>query len=286
MSSIRTVCALLAVGLLLLGAQPTVAQNVEAPELVMPRIPRTSQGAMIKQVVGLSDITITYHRPGVKGRAIWGGLLPYNQIWRAGANEPTLITFSDPVTVGGKKLNAGTYRMLVVPTQQDWTVIFNSETKNWGTVYDSTFDVLKLAVKPEAGPMEEWLSFSFKDLTPSSATVVLSWEKVRLAFAAEFNTMGKIESAVGDWRLLNSAARFAMTEKATEAKALEWADRSIAIDKNGANVRTKAEILASQGKYREAVKLGEEAISLTKAQNATANVSALEKLVSEWKAMK
>ena len=283
MAITRFVLAAIVAAAVLAVVQPAAAQAVQAPELAAPRVPRISQGAMAKQIVGLSEISVTYHRPGVKARAIWGGLLPYNQVWRAGANEPTLITFSDPVTVGGTKLNAGTYRLLVIPTQGDWTVIFNSETKNWGTVYDSTFDVAKIAVKPEAGAHEEWMSFSFTDLTSSSAKVVLAWEKMRVAFNAEFNTMGKMESAVGNWQLLNAAARFAMTEKGADAKALEWVERSIALEKTGGNVRTKAEIMAAQGKFADAVKLGEESIALTKAQNPKANVSALEELVATWK---
>jgi hypothetical protein len=238
---------------------------------------------MAKQVVGLSEITITYHRPGVKGRTIWGGLLPYNQVWRAGANEPSLVTFSDPVTIDGNKLNPGTYRLLVIPSEGDWTVIFNSETKNWGSVYDSTFDALRLAVTPQMGPHEEWMTFSFTDLTPSTATIVLAWEKVRIAMTAEFNTMGKIESELGNWRILNSAARFARTQEGSLAKALEWVDRSIVLNKNASNLRTKAQIMADQGKYADAVRLGQEAIKLAKAANPNANVTALERLVSDWK---
>jgi hypothetical protein len=282
----RVLPALCIAGLAAIGAGNAVAQKVEAPQISVPRIPRTSQGATVKQVIGASEITITYHRPGVKGRAIWGGLLPYDEVWRAGANEPTMITFSDPVTVDGKSLKAGTYRFVVVPGRGDWTVIFNTEVKNWGTVYDSTFDALRIAVKPVPCPHQEWMQFSFTDLTPSSATVALEWEKVRIGFKAEFNTMGKIEADVGDWRLLSSAARFAMGQEGAGAKALEWINRSIALDKNGMNVRTKAEILAAQGKYQEAVTLGQEAIILTKAQNAGANVSALEKMVADWKAKK
>jgi|WetSurMetagenome_2_1015567.scaffolds.fasta_scaffold48832_2 hypothetical protein len=269
------------------GPELSPAQQIAAPAIAVPRVPRISQGATVKQIVGASEITITYHRPGVNGRTIWGALLPYNEVWRAGANEPTLITFSDPVTIEGKSLKAGTYRFLVVPRQEGpWTVIFNSEVKNWGTVYDSTFDLLRLNVVPAGCPPQEWMAFSFTDLTPSSATVVLEWEKVRLAFKAEFNTLGKLDADLGDWRILNSAARFAMTQKGAEAKTLAWIDRSISLDRNGSNLRTKAEVLASQGKYAEAVKLGEESLALTKAQNASANVSVLEKLVAEWKTKK
>lgn len=255
------------------------------PELTTPRTPRVSQGAEVQQIVGLSKITITYHRPGVKGRVIWGGLLPYDEVWRAGANEPTLVTFSNPVTIGGNKLPSGTYRFLVIPRKGDWTVIFNSETKNWGTQYDSTYDVLKLQVKPAAGQHEEWMSFSFTDLSSTSATIVLAWEKVRLGFTVMFDTPGMLESSVGDWRALNSAARFALTEPSYKTQATKWIDRSIALDRNQANVRTKAELLAADGKYKEAITLAEEAIKLSKQRNPNANVSSIERLIESWKKM-
>jgi hypothetical protein len=278
--------ALVAATLLLLHAPGLQAQTVKAPELSIPRIPRVSQGAESRQIVGLSDITITYHRPGVKGRTIWGGLLPYDEVWRAGANEPTLITFSDPVAVNGQKLDAGSYRFLVIPSRTSWTLIFNSETKQWGSVYDSTFDVLKLAVTPESGPRQEWMSFSFDDLTSSSARVVLAWEKVRVSFVAEFATMDKLASSLGGWRILNQAARYAMNESGAEIRALEWVDQSLACERNGANTRTKAEILARQGKYPEAIALAEESIALSRAQNPNANVDAVEKMIAEWKSKK
>ena len=137
---------------LVVAGQDAVAQTPQSPQLPSLRIPRLSQGAKVTQVIGLSEVTIYYHRPGVKGREIFGGLLPYDSVWRAGANEPTLFTFSDEVTIAGKKLPAGTYRFLTIPTQKDWTVIFNTEVKNWGTIYEPKYDTLRFTVTPEAGP--------------------------------------------------------------------------------------------------------------------------------------
>lgn len=262
---------------------PLVAQTPQAPDLTQRRVPTISQGAKITQVIGLSQVTVSYHRPGVKGRQIWGGLLPYNEVWRLGANEPTLVTFSDPVTINGNKLSAGTYRLLAIPGQSEWTLIFNAETKNWGTVYDAKYDSLKVVVKPEANQHEEWLSFSFTDLTPSSAKLVIAWEKLKVGLTVEFNTLSKIESQVGDWRILNQAARYAAIEKVYTEQAMGWADRSIAMERNSTNVRTKAELLASQGKYKEAIALAEESIKLARAQNPEADVKATEQLISEWK---
>jgi hypothetical protein len=254
---------------------------------VLLRVPRISQGAKVSQIIGLSEVSIVYHRPGVKGRVIWGNVVKYDTVWRAGANEPTTITFSDDAVVEGKKLPAGTYRFLVVPAKAgDWTLIFNSETKNWGTVYDEKFDVLKVPVKPEQGPNEEWMSFSFTDLTPLSARVVLAWEKVRLGFKVEFNTLGKVEASMGTWQLLNAAARFALDNKVYAAEAMTWADRSIALDKNARNLGTKAELLAQAGKYKEAVKVAEEAVKTAKAKDPKADTSVLEKMIADWKAVK
>jgi hypothetical protein len=251
------------------------------------RIPQISQAAKISQNVGLSEVSISYHRPGVKGREIWGGLLPYDAVWRAGANEPTLITFNDDVTIDGKKLGTGTYRLVVIPSKTgDWTLIFNSETKNWGTVYDAKYDSLKIMVKPENGMNEEWMSFSFTDLTPSSARVVLAWEKIRLSFKVETNILAKLQSSVGNWQLLNSAARFAVDNKMYLEEGLAWADRSIALDKNARNLQTKAELLAQTGEVNDAIVTAEEAVKIAKAKDPKANTSGLEKMIADWKTKK
>jgi hypothetical protein len=276
-------CLTLGLATATLGTTLLFAQAPQAPDLTQRRVPMISQGAKVTQVIGLSQVTVTYHRPGVKGRQIWGGLLPYNEVWRVGANEPTLVTFSDPVTINGQKLSAGTYRLLAIPGQSEWTVIFNAETKNWGSIYDAKYDSLKIVVKPESNQHEEWLSFSFTDLTPTSAKMVIAWEKLKVGFTVEFNTLAKMESQVGDWRVLNQAARYAATEKVYAEQAMGWVDRSIALERNATNVRTKAELLAGQGKYKEAITLAEESMKLARAQNPAADVKGTEQLINEWK---
>ncbi len=273
---------------LLVVSADVLAQVPQSPLLPTLRVPRISQGAKVTQVVGLSEVTIFYHRPGVKGREIWGKLLPYGEVWRAGANEPTLFTFSDEVTIGGKKLPAGTYRLVVIPAQGDWTAIFNSDVKNWGTIYDAKYDTLRFAVTPEAGPHEEWMSFSFTDLTPNSARVVLAWEKVRIEFKIEFNTVGKLQASVGSWQVLNGAARYALTEKVYANEAMSWIERSIALDKNQTNLRTKAELLAGAGKTQDAIATAEEAVKVGKSRDPKFESSQfakdLAKLIGDWKA--
>ena len=251
------------------------------------RVPRISQGAKISQIIGLSEVSISYHRPGVKGREIWGNVLKYDEVWRAGANEPTLFTFSDDVTIEGKKLGAGTYRFVVIPSKTGgWSLIFNSETKNWGTVYEAKYDTLKIIVKPEEGPLEEWMSFSFTDLAPASARIVLAWEKIRLSFKIEFNVLAKIQGSVGTWQMLNGAARFALDNKLYLEEGLGWAERSIMIEKNERNLQTKAELLAQLDKVNDAIAIAEEAVRVAKAKDPKANTSTLEKMIVDWKSKK
>jgi len=251
------------------------------------RVPRISQGAKVSQIIGLSEVSISYHRPGVKGREIWGNVLKYDEVWRAGANEPTLFTFSDDVTIEGKKLGAGTYRFVVIPSKTgNWSLIFNSETKNWGTVYEPNYDTLKIMVKPEEAPLEEWMSFSFTDLSPTSARVVLAWEKIRLSFKVGFNVLAKIQASVGTWQVLNGAARFALDNKMFLEEGLGWAERSIMTEKNERNLQTKAELLAQLGKVNDAIPIAEEAVRIAKAKDPKANTSGLEKMITDWKSKK
>lgn len=271
------------------------AQAPQSPPLPVLRTPRASQGATVTQVIGMSEVTIFYHRPGVRGRTIWGAkgsgaLQPHGEVWRSGANEPTLFTFSDDVTIAGKRLRAGTYRFLTIPGEKEWTVIFNSEVKNWGTVYEASYDTLRTTVIPQKGAHEEYLSFSFTDLTPVSATVVLAWETVRIPIKLEFNLLPRLQSSVGNSGILHAAARFAVDNNMYLKEAGDWIDRSLALDRNFFNLRTKAEILALNGKVPEAIAAGDEAMTIIRARGISTlpdfqqtAVAAFEKLLAGWK---
>jgi hypothetical protein len=153
-------------------------------------------------------------------------------------------------------------------------------------VYEAKYDTVKLLVKPEVGPLEEWMSFSFTDLTPASARVVLAWEKIRLSFKIEFNVLAKIQASVGTWQLLNGAARFALDNKMYLEEGLGWAERSIMIEKNERNLQTKAELLAQLDKVNDAIAIAEEAVRVAKAKDPKANTSTLEKMIVDWKSKK
>ncbi len=250
---------------------------------------RISPYAEVKQRVGLTDFGITYHRPGVKGREIWGKLLPYNEVWRAGANEPTIITWSDSVTVAGTKFAPGSYRFVVIPRASGpWTVVFNSEVKNWGTVYDSSYDMARIPVTPVTAPHEEWMSFTFTDLSAAGATLMLRWEKIAIPLPLQVNTAGKYatlaRSAYGTvLGTLTAQARYLLENDGSLVDAAKIVDQANAIEEGAGTLRLKAEILAKQGKYADAVKTAEKAIQVGKSRNPNFNTTALDNFIKDWK---
>ena len=175
MNRLPIVIVLAALAGMAAGAAPAAAQPKKSPQ--------PSPFASVTQRIGLNDVTIAYHRPGVKGRKIWGELVPYGQVWRAGANDATTITFAEDVTIEEQPLRAGTYSLFAIPGEKDWTLVFNRESKQWGAFdYREAKDALRVRVAARPGPPEEWLSYRFRDLTLNSAVAVLSWEKVEVSF--------------------------------------------------------------------------------------------------------
>src|SRR5437773_624381 len=148
------------------------------------KLPDVSQAAEVKQRIALTDITVNYHRPLVNGRKIWGGLVPYGKVWRAGANENTTIEFSDDVSVEGKPLAKGLYGLHMIPNQDSCTVIFSKTNTGWGSYsYDQKEDALRVDVKPRPlTETKEALEFDFEDLKPTSTAVTLKWEKLGIPF--------------------------------------------------------------------------------------------------------
>ena len=149
--------------------------------------PRTSPNGLVAQTMGTNDVYISYGRPYVKGRKVFGGLQPYGQVWRAGANEATAIVIPSDATVEGAALPAGVYSFFTIPGESEWTVIFNSQAKIWGTRHDPDNDVLRVTVKPREEPHAEMLTYTFEDVTHTSATVVLHWAATAVPFKLAFD---------------------------------------------------------------------------------------------------
>jgi hypothetical protein len=263
-----------------------LALAVTVPALAQLSLPRPSPNASVGQLVGVTDVTVVYSRPGVKERKIWGELVPYDKVWRTGANEQTIITFSKDVKVNGSELKAGSYSVHTIPTPGDWTVIFNSaaDPKAFYS-YDETKNVVKLTVTPKEHAMTERLTFSFPSVDDSSAVLQMAWEKLALELKIETDVqaqvMAQAKTMLEDWRPAYQAANYAW-EKGAKADAAKWIDQSIAAKESAANLTLKARILADAGKTKDAIATVEKAIAAGKAANG--NTAAAEKLLADWQA--
>jgi len=289
------------------------------PAHAQVRAPRPSQKASVMQTVGVTDITITYSRPGVKGRTIWGDppagaaagtatlddararpkdavIVPYGHVWRAGANEATQFAVTDDVLINGQPLKAGTYSLHTIPGRDEWTIIFNSDAGQWGSfTYDEKKDVLRVKTKPQASAeSQEWLLYTFEPVGETSARVNIRWEKLTVPFTVEVKdvpalTLTKMGATVAsakadDWQTPLQGANYLLNNKGDLTQALAWAEQSIKSRENFNNLNLKARILAAQGKNAEAVATGEKALQVGRAANANAQaLAAFEKTLGEWK---
>lgn len=267
-----------------------LALIITTSALAQVKTPRPSPGSTLMQTVGLTDITIKYSRPGVKGRAIWGALVPYDKVWRTGANEATSIAFSDDVTVEGQKLAKGMYSLHTIPGKDQWTIIFNSVADQWGSYsYDAAKDVLRVNVKPETGSHTEWLTFEVPDLTTDTAKIAIRWEKIVVPFTVNTDSTARVMASFAtamkpDWRTPYQAANFAFDNKgvATDAEILSWLDQSLKVNQNISNLYLRARLAERSGNKADAIKYGEMAIAAaTPAQADFA--SEVKKNVDNWK---
>jgi Protein of unknown function (DUF2911) len=295
----------------LAGVQYVAAQSPTV------RVPRPSQKASVMQTIGVTDLTITYSRPGVKSRKIWGDplptsasgsatlddaserpkdapIVPFGHVWRTGANEATTFAVTDDVLIDGQKLAAGTYSLHTIPAKDEWTIIFNSVADQWGSFnYDEKKDALRIKVKPQmVADNQEWLLFSIPAVTANTAQVMIRWEKVAVPFTVEVPdvaglTRKKLEAAVAanpsDWQIpLTLARQYAANDDWDEA--LKWTDQSIKVKETFQNLSAKAQLLFAAGRKDEAITVGEQAITRGKADKV--DTSRFEKRVAEMKAGK
>ncbi len=250
----------------LLSLAPGDPASAQGPPLVLPE---ASPKASVSQTIGLTDISISYHRPAVNARKVWGGLVSYGEVWRAGANENTVISFSTPVTVAGQKLAAGRYGLHMLPTEKDWTVIFSTQSNAWGSFgYDQKEDAARVSATPRVSSMEERLSYTFDDPTDKAVTVSLNWEKLKVPIKVEVDVAATVTANIREqmrglprffWQGWNQAAAWCARNDTNLDEALTWVDRSIGIARNFTNLRTKATILEKKGDAKGAEKLREEA---------------------------
>ena len=239
-------------------------------------LPLQSQAAKVTQTIGITHITIDYHRPLVNGRKIWGGLVPYGQVWRAGANLNTTITFANDVTIEGKPLPAGTYGLHMIPNENDWTVIFSNMHTAWGSFsYKESEDALRVTVKPQATEMHNALTYDFDQLQPDSAVVVMSWDKVAVPFKVSVDVNKIVNASLQNqlrglsqytWDGWDDAATYLVDSKYDLPEALKWENNSIGQEDRFENEMTKSRILAAMGQNAEAQQAKDKALALGNAQ--------------------
>jgi tetratricopeptide (TPR) repeat protein len=234
-------------------------------------LPRKSQNAEVTQTIGITDVTLKYSRPLVNGRKIWGGLVPYGEVWRAGANENTTITFTDPVTIEGKPLDKGTYGLFMIPKEDQWTIIFSRTNTAWGAfTYKPEEDALRVTVKPAVSEFHDALLYDFDQLTPDSALVTLRWDKLAVPFKVSVNVPQTVEASLAKqfrgivqytWVSYDDAANYFLNAKADLPEGLKYADRSIEAEERYDNLMTKSQILAAMGQTDEAKKFADMALA-------------------------
>ena len=252
------------------------------------RTPRPSPNATVTQTVGVTDVTIDYGSPGVKERKIWGDLVPYDQVWRTGANEVTSITFSDAVKVNGNNLAAGTYGVHAVPREKEWDMIFSGDTKvNDPSNFDEKKEVLRLKVKPVENPFYERMIFTFSDMTDNSTMVNLIWEKIKVSFKVETETqdltLSKARKMV-DWNTPFQAAQYCLTNNVNLDEAIKWIEASTLLNENYWNMRIKARLLEKVGRKNEAVSIMERTVELGNAmKDKPFDFEQMQKMLSDWK---
>jgi hypothetical protein len=233
-----------------------------------PELPSPSPKARLEQRVGLVDFAIDYSSPGVKGRKIWGGLVPYDKPWRAGANAATKLTSSHDFVFAGKSVAAGSYALYAIPGKASWTVALNTSTEAWGNDgFDKKADVARVTVKPIAIAPRERMTFIFANTTDDTTRLDLEWEKVRVPIPIQVDTkryaLANIEKAVDDaWRPQFTSARYLLESGGDLDRALVYADGSIAVKPTWWNNWVRAQILAKKGRPLDAVAAGEKAQQL------------------------
>lgn len=239
-------------------------------ETLMLDLPRQSQHALIVQRIGITDITINYHRPLANGREVWGKLVPYGQVWRAGANENTTITFSDPVSVEGQALDKGTYGLHMIPGENQWTVIFSKASKDWGSFnYKQDEDALRVTVKPAAAELHDALTYDFDDVKSDSAVVTLRWEKVAVSFKVAVKVNDLVTASIHRqihglsqyyWEGWDDAAGYFLANKINLDEALKDEDHSIQAEERYDNLLNKSRILDAMGRKEDAAALRNKAL--------------------------
>ncbi|PSL07554.1 DUF2911 domain-containing protein [Cecembia rubra] len=266
------------------------------PEIMAQQIqmPQASPAAQISQKVGLTDVSIEYSRPSMKGRKIFGELVPYGQVWRTGANAATILTFSTDVKVEGRNLPAGSYAIYSIPGKSSWTIILSKNTKLWGAVgYDASDDVMRFSVKPgKTGQKYETMEINFIDITDTGASIAMKWENTRVKFRIETEVdgivMAQIKELVIDREPQNpglyyQAANYYFTNNKDIPKSYEWIKKSVDADPKYWTMHLKAKIELALGMKKDAIESAQKSMEMAREAKNPDYVGLNERLIKSIK---
>jgi hypothetical protein len=267
-----------------LSASAALAQSTTKLDL-----PRPSPKGTATQTVGLTEVSVAFSSPGVKGRKIWGEVVPFDQVWRAGANECTKVTFSTPVSIEGKPVAAGSYCVFLLPQKSGWTFILSKNTEQAGTdEYKQSEDALRVPATTSTIPMRERLAFTIVDFDDEKGTLAMEWETQRVGVKFTTGTQEKVMAQIralkgDDWAPYNAGARYLLGAGIEPALAMQLVDRSIKLKETWNNLWTKAQLLHAAGKTSEALTLAQRAQTLGKASKNFFAADDVAKALVSWK---
>ncbi len=253
-----------------------------------PSLPAPSPHAVVTQTVGITDITVDYASPGIKGRKVFGTLVPYGQLWRFGANAATKLTLSRDATIAGKAAPAGTYALFAIPTAKSWTIVINKNANQGGTnTYDEKLDLMRFEVAPVKSPKRERMTFIFSETTDDSTRLDVEWEDLRVSIPIKVDTKAQTLAGIqahmdASWRSYANAARY-YDEIGDAKSAMAAIDASLAVKETWFALWVKAQIVAKGGDVKGAYALAEKAYELGNKDTYFFWKTDVEKALADWK---
>jgi hypothetical protein len=252
-------------------------------------LPRPSPLARVMQQVGLTEVTVEYSSPAVAGRKVYGELVPFGELWRAGANAATKVTFSRDVKVGGQDVPAGTYALFAIPNAAEWTIILNKNANQGGTRdYDQKLDQVRITAKPQTIPARERMTFIFANTTDNGTSIDLEWDTTRVsipvATETEKHALANIDAAVGaGWRPYANSARYFLESGKDLDRAQKLIDQAIGLQETWFSVWIKAQIHHKKGDKKGALANAKRAHELGMKDTYFFWKAEVEKALEEWK---
>lgn len=271
---------------LILGMLSLSMLTVNAQEL-----PKPSPMGTVTQLVGLNNIKIEYSRPSVKGREIFGDVVPYEKVWRLGANAPTKLTTDKPITFGKETIKPGTYAIFAIPYKDMWEVVINTDIEQWGAGnYDEKKNVVSMKVKTEKSDFTETLSISIQNITSTEGSIVIAWDKTKVEVPFSVNTREEAEHNIAEAieagkdleKVYANAASYYWSAEKDYKTALSYVEKSIAVKPYYSNLFLKARILADLGKKEEAISIGEKALKSATDENNKGYESFIKENLEKW----